>query len=118
VIKKNYENVPLKQAILHDGTPIKDTFVRWLVDKNDGAQNYAMRRFEIKPGASVSLHNHFEDHEIYILSGKGKFYNNSGQEEKVGEGDILYIPPNENHGIENLGKRDLIFICIIPYLNE
>lgn len=77
-----------------------------------------MRRFEIKPGASVPLHNHPEDHEIFILGGKGSFYNDAGQEESVREGDVLYIPPNEQHGIKNLGKKDLIFLCVISYLNK
>lgn len=118
MIKKNYEDVENKQATLTDGTPVENVYVRWLVDENDGAQNFAMRRFEVKPNTSVPLHNHEQDHEIYILSGMGIFYNDSGQKEKVLSGDVIYIPPNENHGIKNLGNEDLIFLCLIPYLNK
>ncbi|GAJ21983.1 unnamed protein product, partial [marine sediment metagenome] len=39
-------------------------------------------------------------------------------EEVVGSGDVLYIPPFEKHGIDNLSEDDLVFICLIPYLNK
>ena len=116
--KKNYKQVENKPAVLSDGTPVKDVYVRWLIDEHDGAKNFAMRRFEIKPKIEVPLHNHPQDHEIYILNGKGKFYNDSGIEEIVKSGDVIYIPPNEKHGIANLGKEDFIFLCSIPYLSK
>ena len=118
MLKKNYKDVENRQATLHDGTSVEGVSVRWLIDESDGAGNYAMRRFEIKPGNKVPLHNHPEDHEVYILNGKGKFYNDLGQEEIANEGDVLYIASNEKHGIENLGQDNLIFICIIPYLKK
>jgi quercetin dioxygenase-like cupin family protein len=119
MIKKNYKDVENQAAALSDGTPVKNVYVRWLIDnEHDNAQNFAMRRFEIKPNTSVPLHNHPQDHEIYILHGNGIFYNDSGQKEKVVSGDVIYIPPNENHGIENSGNKELIFLCLIPYFNK
>lgn len=118
MLKKYFKDVENKAATLTDGTPVKDVFVRWLIDENDGAKNFAMRRFEIKPKTEVPLHSHPQDHEIYILSGMGKFYNDSGIEEIVERGDVIYISPNEKHGIANLGKEDFIFLCLVPYLNE
>lgn len=116
MIKKNYKDVQEKQATLSDGSEVENVTVRWLIDTNSGANNFAMRRFEIGVGGKVPLHNHPEDHEIYILSGSGKFYNDKGQEETVKNGDVIYIPSNEKHGIDNLGKDNLTFICLIPYL--
>jgi len=49
MLKKYFKDVENKAATLIDGTPVKDVFVRWLIDENDGAKNFAMRRFEIKP---------------------------------------------------------------------
>ena len=118
MIKKNYRDIENSQATLTNGTLVKDVYVRWLIDENDGAYNFSMRRFEIKPNTNVPLHNHPQDHEIYILSGEGKFYNDSGQEEQAKSGDIVYIPPNEKHGIRNTGSSDLVFLCLIPYLKE
>jgi len=116
MIKKNYQEIEEKQATLSNGTKVEDVTVRWLIDKNLGAENFAMRRFEIKPGGKVPLHNHPQDHEIYILSGTGRFYNDKGMEEFAKNGDIVYIPPNEKHGIDNLGNENFIFICLVPYL--
>ena len=51
MIKKNYKEVENIEATLTDGTPVKNVYVRWVINKeDDGAQNFAMRRFEIKPG--------------------------------------------------------------------
>jgi len=118
MLKKYFKDVENKAATLIDGNPVKDVFVRWLIDENDGAKNFAMRRFEIKPDAKVPLHSHFQDHEIYILTGNGIFYNDLGQEVKVNPGDAIYIPPNEKHGINNVGSENLVFLCLIPYLKE
>ncbi|MFW9902298.1 MAG: cupin domain-containing protein [Candidatus Thorarchaeota archaeon] len=118
MLKKNYQDIEAKPATLMNGTPVENVFVRWLIDEQTGAKNFAMRRFEIKPGALAPLHNHKEEHEIYILSGKGRFYNAEGREEIAKVGDFLYIPPNEKHGIDNIGEDNLIFLCLIPYLKN
>jgi quercetin dioxygenase-like cupin family protein len=118
MIIKNYQDVEEKQATLTDGTKVEDVYVRWLIDTKSGAKNFAMRRFEINPGGKVPLHNHPEDHEIYVLSGMGRFYNDEGQQKMTNMGDIIYIPPNEKHGIDNLGKDNFVFICLVPYIKK
>ena len=118
MIKKNYTDVEEQQATLSDGTKVEGVTVRWLIDENIGAKNFAMRRFEIEVGVKVPLHNHEQEHEIFILSGNGRFYNDKGQENNVMHGDIVYIPPNEKHGIDNLGEDKLVFICLVPYLKN
>ncbi len=45
-------------------------------------------------------------------------YDDNGQQEKGKMGDIIYIPPNETHGIDNLGKDNFVFICLIPYIKK
>ncbi len=100
------------------GTKVDGVYIRWLIDDNAGAKNFAMRRIEIKPEGNVPLHNHLEEHEIYALSGNAKFYNDIGYEEIVKEGDIIYIPPNEKHDIKNLSQTNFTFLCLIPYLKK
>ncbi|MFW9818614.1 MAG: cupin domain-containing protein [Candidatus Thorarchaeota archaeon] len=118
MLKKNYKDVEEKEAVLADGTKVEGINIRWLIDKNIGAKNFAMRRIEVKPDQSIPLHNHPEEHEIYILEGNGKFYNDKREEEIGSQGDFFYIPSNEKHGIDNVGKDDLIFLCLIPYLKK
>lgn len=115
MLKKYYKDIENKPATLSNGTPVDNVFVRWLIDENDGAKNFAMRRFEIKPNGKVPIHNHPQNHEIYILQGAGIFFNQSEQIE-VKPGDAIYIPPDEEHGINNIGKENLVFLCLIPYL--
>ncbi|NVM35532.1 MAG: cupin domain-containing protein [Candidatus Lokiarchaeota archaeon] len=116
MLKKNYKEVKEQEAVLADGTKAEGIYIRWLIDENVGAKNFAMRRVEIKPDLKVPLHNHAEEHEIFILSGTGKFYNDKEKVEIVKEGDFVYIPSNEKHSIENIGEDNLIFLCLIPYL--
>jgi len=41
MIKKNYKEVENKEATLTDGTPVKNVYVRWVINKeDDGAKNF------------------------------------------------------------------------------
>lgn len=113
MIKKNLLDV--QEEVVTKANSTKTT-VRWLITKEDGAQSFATRRFEIQPGGKVGVHDHDEDHHVYILQGTAEFFNNDGQKLTVEPTDTIYIPPNEPHGINNNGSEVLAFICIIPYL--
>ena len=93
---------------------IKDTKVRWLISKNDGAKNFAMRIFEIQPGGHTPLHQHNWEHEVFVLEGNGVARDREKQE-SFKQGDIFFIPPMEWHQFVNTGKEILKFICLIPY---
>jgi quercetin dioxygenase-like cupin family protein len=89
------------------------TTIRWLINKDNGAQTFAMRRFEVQPKGEIPLHDHEADHEIYILSGKGIAFT-ADQEVTIEPDMFLYVPPNEAHGYRNTGTEPLIFVCVIP----
>ena len=90
------------------------TEIEWLVDRHDGAPNFEMRRFTIRPGGSIPRHFHPDiEHEQYVLRGRYRV----GIGKKVHEvkaGDSIYIPPNTTHWYENTGKVNAEFLCIIP----
>lgn len=90
--------------------------VRWLIGRQNGAKTYAMRLFEIAPGGIVPLHNHPEEHEIFVLNGEAKLI---GDLERIAKkDDVVYVPSNEPHGYDNKeGKEIFRFICVIPLLN-
>ncbi len=92
------------------------TTVQWLITKDDGAEGYATRRFEIQPGGQIGLHEHPEDHQIYVLQGNCQILDEKGNKSEVKSGDVIYIPPNEKHGFENIGSDAFAFTCVIPYL--
>jgi len=93
---------------------VKDVKVRWLISKKDGAENFAMRLFEIKPGGYTPLHQHDWEHEVFILEGNGVIKNKTN-EEAFGEGDVLFVPSMEWHQFVNTDKETLKFLCLIPY---
>ena len=72
-------------------------------------------KLTVPVGASVGLHEHTDDYEVYyILSGKGKVLDN-GEVVEVGAGDVVYAIDTE-HYIENSGDEDLVFLAVIVNL--
>jgi mannose-6-phosphate isomerase-like protein (cupin superfamily) len=58
------------------------------------------------------LHREFEEC-IYVLSGEGTTYAESG-EIAVKPGDIVLIPPGEKHMTRNTGSVPLVLLCFFP----
>ena len=106
----NYQDVEAKRV--EEGA--KNMTIRWLITKEMGAENFAMRYIEVNPGGSSPLHSHPWEHEIFILEGEGVMAN--GQEEKrITKGDFIFVPPNEAHQARNTGQTTIRLLCMIPY---
>jgi quercetin dioxygenase-like cupin family protein len=90
------------------------TEIEWLIDRNDGAPNFELRKFRIKPGGSIPRHYHQDiEHEQYVLS--GDYEVGVGKDTyRVKPGDSLYIPAGTVHWYKNAGKEDAEFLCIVP----
>jgi len=88
--------------------------IRWLVDENTGAPNFAMRHVEIAPGGNTPLHEHAWEHEVFGLGGQGVVVGADG-EQPFGAGDVVYMPPGEKHQFRNTGADPLTMICIVPH---
>jgi len=90
------------------------TEIEWLVDRHDGAPNFEMRRFTIRPGGSIPRHYHPDiEHEQYVL--RGRYRVGIGNEvHEVKKGDSIYIPSGTPHWYENTGRGDAEFLCIVP----
>ncbi|MHA2246447.1 MAG: cupin domain-containing protein [Candidatus Hodarchaeales archaeon] len=111
---KKVKNVPLEEVSMFGSS---GTTIQWLWSKEE-APHFSLRRFLIKPSGEIGLHSHVEEHEIFILSGEGIVFNDSGEEFHIQPEDTLFVPSDEPHGYRNTGKTDLIFLCIIPFLLE
>ena len=92
---------------------LKDIKVRWLISKKDGAKNFAMRLFEVKPDGFTPYHQHNWEHEVFILEGLGIIKTEKG-EETITFGHVLFIPAMEWHQFKNTGNKILKFLCLIP----
>ena len=107
------------QAIVqHEQTGVEtagasDLKMRMLVGPNDGATNFHMRHFEIAPGGHTPHHQHDFEHEVLILSGIGIVRSERGKRDLY-PGDVIFIPPEEEHQFLNNGSQPFTFICVIP----
>lgn len=113
-----FKAVQLEKIKMEDVTEsgFMNVKVRWLITKDDGAENFAMRYFEIAPGGQSAFHAHDWEHESFILDGEGVVI--CGDEKKqVGPGYVIFIPPNIQHCFKNVGEKTLRFLCLIPYKN-
>lgn len=102
------EDVPAEEPEAMPGVKI-----RWVIDQKRGAQNFAMRIFEVAPGAETPLHDHWYEQEMYLLDGEGLMVGERG-EQALRPGHVMWVPPNERHQIKNTGGQPLRFICCVP----
>ena len=91
----------------------KDVTIRWLIAKEDGAPNFAMRLFEVQPGGHTPLHTHPHEHEVFILAGRG-VVTDEGTERPIGPEDAILVPGGCQHNFKNTGDSVLRFLCLIP----
>lgn len=108
---RNYREVEAEPA---EGVP--GITVRWVISEKEGAPNFAMRVFEVEPGAATPFHTHAWEHEVFVLAGTGLAKSEKG-EEPLREGDTIFIPPDEKHQLVNNGDSVLRFICLVPLKN-
>jgi len=100
-----------KTAVEIDGA--KDVSIRWLISKEDGAENFAMRMFEFEPGGHTPLHTHSHEHEVFVLEGRGVFVCEGAEHELASE-HVIFVPPNKEHCFKNTGDSILRMLCLIP----
>ena len=87
--------------------------IQWLLDQQQGAQNFSMRRFVIDPGGFTPLHEHPWEHEVYILSGSGAVATTQG-DVALEPGDAVLVEPNETHRFKATGEEPLTLLCLVP----
>jgi len=85
--------------------------IELLNSSSDPSQSIAQARVE--PGVTTALHKLIGTSEIYyILSGHGKIELGDQYAQEMNPSDLIHIPADKPQRITNLGKRDLIFLCI------
>jgi len=93
---------------------IKNVEKRVLIGSAQKAPNFVMRLFTVKPGGYSPKHEHFWEHEIFIVKGNADVFDGE-KYVRVSEGDYVFVPPNALHQLKNASENeDLQFICVIP----
>ena len=73
---------------------------------------YSLAQFSLGIRKKTKLHKIKSSEIYYILEGKGKLKIN----EKIfllEKDDSAYVPPNSTQSIENIGAKELRFLCIV-----
>jgi mannose-6-phosphate isomerase-like protein (cupin superfamily) len=85
-----------------------------------GSRNLSITWVDVPPGAEQHAHSHEDSEQVYVIvHGRGRM-RVAGDEEEVGEGDLVFIPPATDHGIVNDGDETLVYVSATapPVSNE
>ncbi len=87
--------------------------LRDVIRAEDGTPHFVLRIFEVAPGSATEVHSHWWEHEIFVLSGRGRV---KGREEsaEMREGTVILIPSEEPHQFVNDGSQPLRYILLNP----
>ena len=105
---KDYRELPVESSGV-DGLT-----VRWAINATQGANNFAMRIFELEAGKTSPLHQHDTEHEIFVLAGQGEVETLENLT-PISEGSVIFISPKEGHQFRNTGKQVLRFIDVVIF---
>jgi quercetin dioxygenase-like cupin family protein len=108
--KAHYRGIPAAPVSEEGASGVT---IRWVISKQDGAPTFSMRVFEVEPGGYTPHHHHPWEHEIFILEGQGALVQGE-KKTPFSKGDVIYMPPDEQHQIQNTSAENLEFICLIP----
>ncbi|MCP3923608.1 MAG: cupin domain-containing protein [Desulfobacterales bacterium] len=106
----HYSEAPSKRM---DGETVKGVTGRVTIGKDDGAENFCMRVFELDKDGFTPRHVHEWEHEIVVIDGNGEFFK-EGKWISASKGYTVFIPGMEEHQIRNAGDEKFIFACLIP----
>ncbi|MFP6776805.1 MAG: cupin domain-containing protein, partial [Alphaproteobacteria bacterium] len=91
--------------------------VRWRLLSSDECMQTAELAIgiaEITPGATLIDHCHTHAETNYIMSGREWMCINA-EENKIGPGTAIYIPPDAEHSCKGEGDTPLEFVFTFPY---
>ena len=76
-----------------------------------GSRNLTVTWVDVPPGAEQRAHSHADSEQVYVIvRGHGRM-SVAGDEEEIGEGDLVFIPPATQHGILNDGTETLVYVA-------
>ena len=108
IIKKLRKTEP----VVMDGGEVSGIYFFPMNTRKDGAPNFAMRLFEIKPLGHTPKHTHGWEHEVVIISGSGYVLK---EDEKISieKDDFILVPPGLLHQFQ-AGKEGMSMVCVVP----
>jgi mannose-6-phosphate isomerase-like protein (cupin superfamily) len=98
----------LSEAHVEERNRLRSHF---LLDAGDlGSRNLAVTWVDVAPGAKQKSHSHEDSEQVYVIvRGSGRM-TVAGDQEQVGPGDLVFIPPATDHSIVNDGSEPLVYV--------
>ena len=75
-----------------------------------GSRNLAITWVDGAPGSEQGLHRHDTNEQVYVIVRGRGVMKAGGEEQEVGPGTLVFIPPGTDHAIRNTGAETLTFI--------
>lgn len=66
----------------------------------------------MKPGQEIITHTHHGNHVWMVMEGKGEFLSGK-QSQTISVGQIVIVPPLEDHGIRNSSQENLVIASMM-----
>jgi|SRR3989344_4237598 len=98
-----------EEFIAGDGTILRELLHP---DKAELQLGYSLAHATVKLGQSSQPHSLKTSEVYYILEGEGKMHIDN-ETADVHSGQAIYIPPHAKQYVQNIGKSDLKFLCIV-----
>ena len=80
--------------------------------KADVAIRYSLAHARVAPGRRTKAHRLQTAEVYYVIKGRGRMHINAKTAD-VDADCAIYIPPGSVQHIENTGKDDLMFLCVV-----
>jgi quercetin dioxygenase-like cupin family protein len=99
------------KADVFPAAPPSGKVTRIMMDPVLGSKHVAMGITVYPVGEKGASHSHTGEETIAILRGKAKV-SNEKEQQIIEAGDVVYLPPDEKHIMENAGKEELQFLWV------
>jgi mannose-6-phosphate isomerase-like protein (cupin superfamily) len=77
-----------------------------------GSRNMSVTWLEVPAGAKQALRSHEEAEQVYVVVRGAGTMSVAGDTQRVGEGDLILVPPATDHSVANDGEGELACLSI------
>lgn len=94
--------------------------VWWMLNRDAGeTAQFQMLVSEFPPGCTHPLHRHAHAGEmVYVLEGEALHLSADQEPVRLQQGDAVYIPAGEWHGLSNAGEENLVVLALNDGVNH
>lgn len=75
-----------------------------------GSTRMAITMVHGDPGSEQPMHSHPEAEQVYVIVAGTGLMRVNDQEQEVGPGTLVFIPPGAKHSIRNTGSVSLVYV--------